>query len=304
MFFNATEVMRYLANPNDLYTAHTLREQLTRAAGEAAGELPFTKSTAKKGLDTIFQAIKERRCEVNDVYITKFVRPWTVIPKYANFAVPENDFGVGIEIEMGFHSVSAARKVAAHVSRWKHIALDYEGPAEPIEVTFPPVLYSALNKCRAFDYLDFLKKREELVYKHDPGSSTGTHINVSFLGIEDKLRGWIKVDRINSVLYDLPEKDKDKYFGRMPYGYGYDCCSYVEWKLFNSQLSSERLLQYVDIAVELTRLLQDDNIAGYSNNSMKEKVMFALEEGYNKSTKNTQLSSEEQVAQEAVVQAA
>lgn len=207
----------------------------------------------------------------------KWLRPWTVVPKLRNWQAPEGDYGVGVEIEMGFVSVSAARQVANHVKNWKYITLDFEGGRYPIEATFPPTKYSSFGaKSQAYRYLKYLSANPELVVSHRNGSFVGTHVNVSKGGVTRYGdRFYSRCDSLSRVIqYDISSEEKTKYFGRSPYGYAYARTTHIEYKLFNSTTNPKTLTRYVNIAVSLTELI----CSGRAINV--ESVRAALERGY------------------------
>ena len=86
---------------------------------------------------------------------------------------------------------------------------------------------------------------------------------------------------MSAVLSNLDATELCKYFGRIPYGYGYvretsNGRFFIEWKLFNSTSEAATLKRYINIAVALTDLM-------YSSQSItRESVMIALEYGYNR----------------------
>lgn len=211
---------------------------------------------------------------------SKWFRPWDIVPALRNYMPPEGDYGIGVEVEIGFTTLEAARRIVGLISRWKHITVDYEGPAQPAEVTFPPVLYSKFSsRSQPCKYLKLLAANASDVYRHGSGSSTGTHINVSKGGVTS-----FNSDRTYSIalmLDSLSRSQEIKYFGRMPYGYVNRRASggthYLEYKLFNSTKDWRVLRRYVDIAVALTDLIADTTIP-----INRETVVEALEEGYNK----------------------
>lgn len=211
----------------------------------------------------------------------KWTRPWEVVPELRNYRPPAGDFGVGIEVEMGFKSKADAQYIARKIKNWRYITLDFEGGEHPIEATFPPVNYSRFNKnSQAMRYLKILNKEKDRVEEHFLEDSVGTHVNVSS-GDVPNISG-TKIQNISNILIHLTDEQKYKYFGRRPYGYGYVMntdggATYVEWKLFNSTIDVKRLRQYVDVAVALTAL-------GTSDTPINETtVVAALEKGWNKS---------------------
>ena len=244
----------------------------------------ITFKETSKLIGRIKQAIVDRQNSIDSrygsLYLNKWLRPWHVVPKLKTFTPPEGDFGIGVEIEMGFRSLTAARTVAAHIKNWHNVALDYEACEHPIEATFPPFLYSKMGpSTQCVRYLKFLEANSSLVHRHAEYTQIGTHVNVSYgygRQVSNSPNTYGRMGEVNRILADLSGTAKGKYFGRNPYGYGYSRNTYIEWKLFNSQTDSRRLRQYIDIAVELTRLVHSDTrITGTT-------VLAALETGYNK----------------------
>lgn len=255
---------------------------------------PYYISKSKRGVARYVKACKEgilsRELETaylmyNDAYygpkyayVGKWTRPWDVVPAIKNFQAPEGDYGIGIEVEMGFNSLEDAQFIAKTISNWRHIAIDEEGGDYPLEVTFPPFLYSKLSAtsqpCR---YLQLLNKHTHKVYKHDCDEEVGTHVNVSKGDViefdEDRIY------QVNDILEcDLFEEQEHQFFGRTPYGYGNICGkeSVLEWKLFNSVTDYKVLKRYINIAVALTDVVASDV------EITEEVVMNALNNGYNK----------------------
>lgn len=218
----------------------------------------------------------------------KWHRPWDIVPELKEWSAPVGDYGVGVEVEMGFNTIEAAQQVAHHVKDWEYITLDYEGGDIPIEATFPPVPYSEFSSSYAMQYLAYLKENEALVYDHYADESVGTHINVSVGGQRIPSH---RVDTMFEVLSDefYNYELRLKYFGRHPYDFCFaqgsnwtdGTCRWVEFKLFNSQLEPARLQQYVDEAVSLVKLMMSDEDINYRT------VHIALEEGYCKSLTST-----------------
>lgn len=208
-----------------------------------------------------------------DIY--KWLRPWHVVPKLKNWRPPAGDYGIGVEIELGFRTQSAARRVAQAVRNWRYLALDIEGPAYPIEATFAPFAYSKMNsRVQPFRYLKLLRERPTDVYQHDPASHTGTHINVS---VRDAQYDNRRLERLREVLVSFSREQNYKYFGRNPYGYVNNYSGkYLEFKLFNSTTDSKALRRYIHIAVALTELATSER------EITRESVLDALEAGYNK----------------------
>ena len=243
--------------------------------------------TVAKRLRKIKQAILDRECaaEIGDdcTSVTKWLRPWDVVPKLKNFWPEADDFGVGVEIEYGFRSEEDEQWIANKVQHWKYITLDYEGGEYPIEATFPPVAYSKLSsRSQAMRYCKLLTQESSRVEEHVPRDHVGTHINVSKGSSDMPMRSVAsRLEILRVTLLNLDSAELYKYFGRDPYGYGYaretsgGRC-FIEWKLFNSTTSAATLKRYINIAVALTDLV-------YSSRDLtRENVMIALEYGYNR----------------------
>ena len=212
----------------------------------------------------------------SDLYIGKFFRPWDVCDHLRNWRPPAGDFGIGVEVEIGFNTHEACRQVVQAVSKWRHITIDLEGPAHPAEVTFPPVLYSKYgSRSQPSRYLKLLSSIESDVYPHHENQWVGTHVNVS--SGDTRSFDSDRVMTLSRTLAHLRESDNVKYFGREhPYGYSYNRRQHIEYKMFNSVLDWRRLRQYVDEAVSLTKLLISETPITQTS------VLDALEAGYNK----------------------
>ena len=242
---------------------------------------PVSKSKVKKYVKACKASILRRDMALGEEfdydYVGKWTRPWDVVPAIKNFQAPEGDYGIGIEVEMGFNSLEDAQFIAKTISNWRHIAIDEEGGSYPLEVTFPPFLYSKLSAtsqpCR---YLQLLNKHTHKVYEHGRGEEVGTHVNVSKGGVSryDSYR----LGEVNGFLEDLSYIACLKFFGREPYGLGntYGKANVIEWKLFNSVTDYKVLKRYINIAVALTDLVASDVEINES------AVMNALNNGYNK----------------------
>ena len=261
-------------------------------------EVKFNKTNVRKLLAAVRKGIVARRSAIyfgNDcVDLYKWRRPWDVVPKLRNFTPPEGDYGIGVEVEMGFNSVDDASFIANKIKNWKYVAIDVEGGNWPIEATFAPVLYSKLSsKTQVFRYLKLLTQHSDKVHKHDEGSMVGTHINVSKGGArytdETRLRRMyfaLLSQRVSVPTYErdcqdlgnnpLTRDECYKYFNRVPYGGCYSQSTYIEYKLFNSTTDVKALRRYINIAVSLTDLLYSTNLINYDS------VRAALEAGYNK----------------------
>ena len=256
----------------------------------------ITQNQSRKALRLIKTAIASRNHDLYSEYLGKWIRPWTAVPELKTWAPPKGDFGVGVEIEMGFRSHEAAKRVAAYVEKWKYLTLDFEGGTHPIEATFAPVVLSKMYRnSQVFRYLDYLKDNRNLVTRHHSTYQVGTHVNVSMGGVKfvtsnyaynTYQRNTPRTELVANLLGNMcyrHEVDVQKYFGRQPYGYCHvqGGGRWIEYKLFNSQLESSRLKQYINIAVELTKL-----IAGKLHIS-EESIVDTLETGYNKPLKMT-----------------
>lgn len=210
--------------------------------------------------------------------VSKWYRPWHVVPELENWSAPVGDYGVGVEIELGFRSIEAARQVANHVKNWKYITLDFEGGAIPIEATFPPTKYSTFGtKSQAVRYVKYLEGNSGLVTPHDGRNrAVGTHVNVSKGGVIDYSQYGSRTNYVNNILENrLSSTQQNKYFGRRPYGYIYNRGRFYEMKLFNSVTDPATLRRYVNIAVSLMELITD------TREISTESVVEALERGYN-----------------------
>ena len=214
------------------------------------------------------------------LYLHKWERPWNIVPKLRNFVPPAGDFGVGVEVEMGFNSRTAASDVVSAIRHWKHIAIDHEGGTHGVEATFPPVLYSKFGKrSQVSRYLQLLNERfEERCVHHMQNHYVGTHVNVSYYSTttnNSQVNG-SRLNLVNNYLSRLDRSQNVRYFGRDPYRLGMDQSRWIEWKLFNSVTNWKVLRRYVDIAVSLTALVAADT------EITQEAVMAALDAGYNK----------------------
>lgn len=284
MFFSAQEYLNYLQSRDGAqWRVSALRMADPAGYYDTYAHPPpsaITMEIAEKALTKVKKAIVQRETSVGNTHIGKWLRPWHVVPEVRNFAAPEGDYGIGVEVEFGFKSHAAAVRVAQHVADWDYIALDYEGGANPIECTFPPVLYSTIADSDVVKYTDYLRTSGETA-SHSPDSTIGTHVNVSVGG---KSINSARVADVATILrHQLSYDEQVKYFGRRPYGSGrmgdgIGATTFVEWKLFNSQTDSRRLMQYINIAVELTDLVTTDRRSTIT----LELVRETLERGYNK----------------------
>lgn len=284
MYFSATEFYNFLSEPHNT----SIRTSLGFPSNGPV-HMSAVRRVHKKVHDAItrrdsYIMVKGQR-QLVGVHVGKWHRPWEVVRELREFQVPQSDYGVGIEIELGFSSHRAAQRVAEAVKRWKYVALDFEGGDYPIEATFAPTLYSKFNsKSQACRYLKLV---EELggVYRHSPNAMVGTHVNVSAGGNRDIDAG--RVSQLSRILFPRPwdpiasgqtltDEETNKYFGRRPYGGAYNHYNYIEYKLFNSTTDWRTLRRYVDIAVALTELVVS------SRSITRQSVLEALELGYNR----------------------
>lgn len=282
MYYSAKQYTDYVFSQRGIDEKYRVARMHTAITGKRVETSELTPAHVIRVLRDLKAdtASRNARGEERAVYYGKWTRPWEVVPELRDFRPPEGDYGVGIEIEMGFNSLADSQYIARKVKRWQYITLDYEGGDHPIEATFPPVKYSRFNKSsQSIRYLKLLKANKERVYDHAPDRSVGTHVNVS-VGSNPRLDGY-RVQAINNVLRDMDYLPRYRYFGRHPYGYGevrnFGESAFVEWKLFNSTIEPKRLQQYVDIAVELTALVAAEGIIDMDT------VTAAAERGYKKS---------------------
>ena len=287
MYFSVKQYHSYLNDTRGNAYAHHVRQQLN-----LPNNAVITLDLARKSLRHIKKLIALRQSLISSdntpgvahntyIGLGKWIRPWHAVPELINFRAPAGDFGVGVEVEMGFRTLAAAQTVANHIKNWKYVTLDFEGGVHPIEATFPPMIYSKISKrSQVYRYLKFLQANPELVATNQ--GQVGTHVNVSCAGLAEA----VALDRLHSIntqlvnIVNRNHEDAVKYFGRRPYGYGYvrgaATSRFIEYKLFNSQLDPRRLMQYINIAVELTKLSVDTVVVNEAS------VRAALEAGYNK----------------------
>lgn len=282
MFYTNQEFYDAVAANNSYYDELTaIKNSCTTKRGLSKKKVTGTFRQIKKALlDRQGQVIVGRFANGAMAYLSlgKIPRPWNIVPALRDFSPPEGDFGIGIEVEYGFVSAAAAKEVMFHVRNWKHVALDREGGPHGVETTFPPILYSKLNKRdKPFRYLNYLSSNPQLLHNHCPGAFVGTHINISaHIAINDDRR-----HAANDLIVHLTEEQNTKYFGRRPYGYinsrseNPEGNGYVEMKLFNSTTCPVTLRRYIDIGVSLVKLIISDTPI------TNESVVAALEAGYN-----------------------
>lgn len=223
--------------------------------------------------------VSRNRDDLHRHGLGKWIRPWTVVPRLANFNVPVGDFGVGLEIERGFVNVQAARTIAEKVQNWHYLALDYEGGHTPIEATFAPILYSKFNsRSQPIRYTKLLQENSHLLVDHpEDGSAVGIHVNVSKGGVSQY--DHVRVRELVSVMHNhLTREEKLRYFGRRsPYGWMYTQGPFIECKMFNSVADPAAVYRYVDVAVALVDLVtKREEQLSLSN------IRRVLEEAYNK----------------------
>lgn len=254
MFFSAKELHSYI-NRDDLdsWQVGTLRRNI--------GDYTSLKAVSAY-LKVVKDNIVERRAvaSINGSmeYLSKWYRPWDVVPSLANIRAPEGDYLVGVEVERGFTSREAAQSIVEKIKNWKYIAVDIEGGTTPIEATFPPFLYSKMSsKRQVFRYLKLLRENENLLVQHT-SRSVGMHINISKGGAahHSSDRAWQVSEVIEN---ELGQEEYFKYFDRTPYGFCYvqetNTNSYIEYKLFNSVTSNRKLRRFINTAVALTDLI-------------------------------------------------
>lgn len=300
MYFSATELYNHRTNAanNGYGMRRSDFDDMVRRGLRLPGGTAVTLAHYRQFLRATKTVIANRNTSgPGDQYLGKWLRPWDIVEKLKNFQAPEGDFGVGFEVELGFRTLEAARTVARHVSNWQHITLDFEGGNNPIELTFPPKPYSKLGKrSQVIRYLDYLKANSNLVTAHSPGTTAGTHVNVSLGGgrridgprlqrcieMMQRICGYNLNYSYNGLWNSQTTAQRDlctKYFGRRPYGWGYSQAGgkWVEWKLFHSTIDSARFRQYVDVAVAITALIGSRDVINETS------VLAALESGWSKS---------------------
>jgi hypothetical protein len=278
MFFSTNELYDY-AGRNA-----SIRNRINRHLGVAQSR-PLNKRKVAVYLRAVKDAIAARQTTVptphipsyDQEYIAKWHRPWDVVPKLANFSAPEGEYAVGVEIELGFTSAGASRTVANFIRNWKYVALDWEGGDNPIEATFPPILYSKFNsQSQPMRYLKFLRQNSRLVTRHRSDAVVGTHVNVSKGG---RRVGAVRTREATYFMDYLTPEEKVKYFGRAhPYLYAIsqEGGKFIEFKMFNSTTDGVALKRYVNVAVAVAELI-------YSTETINSaSIRAALEKGYNK----------------------
>lgn len=266
MFFSAEELKSYVEREGS-YTCLVSRAKGVYYYGYD-DTLPFSLKDAKDAIKRMRKAVVARSRNDGDAIFTgKWLRPWEVVPKLQDFRPPAGEYGIGIEVEMGFNSRQDASYIADQIKDWRYIAVDREGGTHPIEATFPPVLLSKFNNSQAVRYLRLLKKNEDRVFKHNSERAcVGTHVNVSSGTTREFDWGRIgSMERVlSAICHGSVNRGRDaefclKYFGRRsPYGTVYSQGNYLEYKLFNSTTNTKQLKKYVAVAVALTKMIEGD----------------------------------------------
>lgn len=281
MYFTAQQYRTYKNSNQDygIYNRNT-------------GLYEFRKITLKEARDSL-RAVKadliaRRLGDMGGGPLSKWYRPWDVVPAISNYKAPSGDFGIGIEVEHGFQTPEAMRAMATKVLSWRNVALDNEGGPNGIEVTFPPMDYSKFKNSRALKYVRLLAKPSTEAFVHKTTSMIGTHVNVSS-GLGDRNFSPARIQAMSRILssfrYDMDVLSQDtrakciKYFGRVPYSGAFaQGTKFVEFKLFDSNRSAKSLKRYVNIAVELYKLSLEGNFTPIAQGT----VFAACEIGYNK----------------------
>lgn len=288
MLFTAKQLHSYLSrSPNRRRaTLHLLRENSDR--------LP-TLQECKTILSMAKRILVSRQAEmINDAYLTKWLRPWEVVPELKDFQAPEGDYSVGIEVEYGFRSSTGAAVIAQAIKNWRYITMDSEGGPYGIEVTFAPMLYSKFGPTsQACRYLKLLDKNSSLLVQHAANAIVGTHVNLSYAGYNTRSANFqARMFKVNAYCdtrcgYEwrpylafgetsLTIEEQRKYFGREPYGGLNIQDTHIEFKLFNSVTDWKKLRKYVNVSVALLELIRSDTVINRAS------VVAALEAGYNK----------------------
>lgn len=275
MYFSANEFYNYL---ND--SQPWVREDIIHDAGESK----FTKRAVARIHKRAIAAVMAREESAyheedgKEYYsgVWKWHRPWDVVPSLKNWQAPAGDFGVGIEIELGFNDWYAVHGIMRTVRRWKYITMDFEGCGDyPIEATFPPVCYSKFGpKSQACRYLKLVDGK---ALWHDEEEMVGTHINVSVGGRAHRDNA-ARRGSVNSIIEyyhnGFSVEHQEKYFGRRPYGGIRSAGTHYECKMFNSVTDWKVLRRYVDISIELIKLIESEEVINASS------VIAACERGY------------------------
>ncbi len=257
--------------------------QLTHAAQRAE----FTEDESKKILKGCLEDILSRgkgHYYIGQRGLQKWFRPWNIVPEIRDFRPTQNgDFGIGIEVEHDFQSAQDAEVVARKIQNWRNITMDCEGGPYGIEVTFPPTLYSKFNaNSQAMRYMKLLAgPMAQHCRRHSPSDMVGTHVNVSVprgVTIDHGRRSQVN----NHISRSYMSEDQhigrplcERYFNRMPYGSINSAVHGMEMKLFNSVESPQILRKYVEVGIELARLIV------YSTEEVNRRsCVEAMERGY------------------------
>lgn len=286
MYFSAQQFQAYINSSNHESNRYNLRYYYLESGPQNYD--PLSLDEARRILREVKTRIANRDTICGN--LTKFFRPWNVVPELKNFKAPVGDYAIGVEVEKGFVNREAVVKIANVIKDWKYICLDEEGGRYPLEVTFPPVLLSKFGrKSQVSRYLKLLSDNAELIdgtNEDDDGDEIkiGCHINVSKGGVSN-----YSYDFCNSVYnlikYDMSVQDQLKYFNRTPYttillNQGH----YLEFKMFDTTQDYKTLKRYINIAVALTDLICTPYSQWRALNKTQqlEKLHTALELGYNK----------------------
>lgn len=275
MYFSANEFYDYLNGCQPW-----LRDEVICDAGESK----FTKRAVARIHKRAIEAVMSRESDTyyeeggKEYYtdVWKWYRPWDVVPSLKSWQAPAGDFGVGIEIELGFDSRRHVNSIMKAVRHWKYITMDFEGCGDyPIEATFPPVCYSKFSpKSQACRYLKLVDGK---ALEHDEEEMVGTHINVSVGGRAHRDNA-ARRQSVNSIIEyyhnGFGAEHQEKYFGRRPYGGIRTAGTHYECKMFNSVTDWKVLRRYVDISIELIKLIESEEVINASS------VIAACERGY------------------------
>lgn len=255
---------------------------------------PLTLAECRAILREAHAALAARDNRMGEYGLSKWYRPWDVVPALKNIEAPEGDYTVGVEVEMGFLTREAAATIARQIIRWKHVTLDVEGGTYPIEATFPPTLYSKFgDRSQVVRYINILSENRQLI--NHQGTAVGTHVNVGCRNFDRKTNHGDRIAHVSDVLRDLPHELMVRYFGRRPYGYGFTQGGnrWVEWKLFDSTCDVDRFKSYVHVAVGLTAFACGTAEINRAN------VVEALEQAYRRVYTNGQDAERSPINQRA-----
>ena len=117
MFFSAKELHAHIHESR--YRAADFKEEF---GGNGLKKVAAYVRACKQGIVARADAIEFESGKENygygwyprivDVDLWKWYRPWDVVPKLRDFQAPEGDYGIGVEVEMGFRSERAAQTIA------------------------------------------------------------------------------------------------------------------------------------------------------------------------------------------------